>query len=91
MEKNNEIQQPAGQKYTQKARVLDYIKKHGSIDRKAAYEELGIFELPARICDLQREGYEFEKKTKTGRSRWGYSFYNTEYRLKNYIETREEK
>lgn len=78
-----------GQKLSQKNRIIKYLEKHGKIDRKIAYEELGIFELPARICNLKADGYEFDKNTKTGKSSYGYSFYNTEYRLKNYIKTKE--
>jgi len=61
------------------------------IDRKIAYDLLGIFELPARICDLQRDGYEFEKNIKHGKSKWGYHFHNTEYRLKTYLKTKKEQ
>jgi hypothetical protein len=90
IQKNNEVNQPRGQCLTQKARIINYLEKHGKIDRKTAYEALGIFELPARICNLKDDGFEFEKKIKTGKSSYGYSFYNTEYRLKNYQKMKEQ-
>lgn len=89
--RRSKLEQAIQQKLSQKERIIKYLKKHGKIDRKTAYEVLGIFELSARICNLKNDGFEFETKTKTGKSKYGYSFYNTEYRLKNYIKSSEDK
>lgn len=50
---------------SQKIRVLKRILKHGSIDRVKAVYIMGVFELSARICELEKDGVEF---TKTERS-----------------------
>lgn len=47
---------------TQRDRVIQYIKDFGSITRAEAFNELGIVELAARICELERMGYKFEKE-----------------------------
>lgn len=85
-----EKQKPS-QELTQENRILRHFEKYGVLDRKTAYESLGIFELSARICDLKRKGYQFETQTKTGTSRSGYSYNNTEYRLKTYLKSKEEQ
>ena len=72
------------QKLTQRERILDYIEKYGYIDRKKSYEDLGIVELSARLKDLERLGYSFDKIRKAGKSRLGYKFNFVEYRLKQY-------
>ena len=61
----------AKEKQTQKERVITHIRKHGSLTRLESVEVLGIFELAARINDLEKMGYRFKKetiafKTKTG-------------------------
>lgn len=46
----------------QKTQVLEYIQKHGSISSYEAYAHLGITQLGARIDNLQKDGYVFEKE-----------------------------
>lgn len=46
----------------QKTRVLEYIRKHGSISSYEAYARLGITQLGARIDNLKADGYVFEKE-----------------------------
>ncbi len=58
-------------KRTQKEEVLDYLRIHKTIDRALAWSELGIAELPARICELEKEGYIFNKKRIPFTSRLG--------------------
>ena len=84
MEDNGILQLTIGLdlKASQKERILRFIKNKGSINRIQAYEYLGIFELSARICDLIKDGYEFDKITKRGRSRLGYEFNYVVYSLK---------
>lgn len=47
---------------SQKTEVIEYIQKHGSISSYEAYAYLGITQLGARIDDLKKDGYVFEKE-----------------------------
>lgn len=40
--------------------VLQYIKTHGSITTKEAYEELGCTRLSGRVFDLRKHGYNIQ-------------------------------
>lgn len=59
----------------QKTQVLGYIQKHGSISSYEAYARLGITQLGARIDDLKKDGYLFEKKWVHRKNRKGYVKY----------------
>lgn len=50
--------------HPQYERVLEYIRRHGYITRYKAVYELGIFELAARINELELMGYRFDKTGK---------------------------
>jgi hypothetical protein len=65
----------------QKERILKYIERHGKIDRLSAFRDCGIFELSARIVELEHAGHVFRKKGKQGVSRFGHSFHYVEYSL----------
>ena len=67
---------------TQAERILEYIKTHGSIDRLQAFTDCGIFELSSRICNLERQGYEFVKERKTGVNQFGDTFGYVKYSFK---------
>ena len=67
---------------TQRDRVIQYIKDFGSITRAEAFNELGIVELAARICELERMGYKFEKKIVYRENRYGEMIHFTKYTLK---------
>lgn len=47
---------------SQKTEVIEYIQKHGSISSYEAYARFGITQLGARIDDLKKDGYVFEKE-----------------------------
>ena len=47
-------------KESQKNKVLQYIKDHGSINPSQAYNELHIYRLGARILELRRDGYDIK-------------------------------
>lgn len=64
---------------TQKERVLDYINRFGSITRLDAFKDLGVAELSARICELKKEGHEFETKSETTKNRFGEPVTYTRY------------
>ena len=42
---------------SQKFRLLEWLKKRGSVTRTQAYEKLGIFELSRRLSELQADGH----------------------------------
>lgn len=56
---------------TQCERILDYIKRFGSITSYEAYIDLGITQLGARIDNLQKKGYTFKKETIKTKNRFG--------------------
>jgi len=42
---------------TQKDRILEYLKSGKTLTRWIGLMDLGIWETPARICDLKSDGY----------------------------------
>ena len=64
---------------TQSEEILEYINSHGQIDRITAFSELGIFELAARIADLEKRGFRFRKTSRQGVSRSGRRYRYTVY------------
>lgn len=60
-------------KITQNERILDYIAAYGSITSYEAFVDLGITRLASRICDLTKQGYEFDKKFESAPNRFGES------------------
>ena len=68
-------------KVTQSERILDYIDRHGSISAFEAVLDLGILQLSARICELEKKGYEFTKQRVKSKNRYGDRVYYIRYRL----------
>ncbi|MBK0029225.1 helix-turn-helix domain-containing protein [Lactococcus sp. S47] len=62
-------------------RVLEYIKEHGSITSFECTLELGIIDLPKKICLLQDEGFQFKKESITKKNRYGNSTTYKRYSL----------
>ncbi|WP_288910986.1 helix-turn-helix domain-containing protein [uncultured Thomasclavelia sp.] len=59
-------------KKTQAERVLDYIKKYGSITTLDAFRDLGVTRLSARIYELKHyNGLDINKKYVTSKNRHG--------------------
>lgn len=58
-------------KATQKDRILDYIRKFGSITSWEAYQDLGVMQLGARIDQLQKDGYQFKTEWEQKKNRYG--------------------
>ena len=56
---------------TQKERILKYITEGGKLDRLNSWFELGIIELPARVCELRGEGHEIITTMKPVMNRYG--------------------
>ena len=57
---------------SQKDRILHWFKYHKKLDRLQALQHLGIFELSARIVELEQKGYIFNKKSKTKKNKYGH-------------------
>lgn len=56
---------------SQKNRVLQYLKAHGSITSMDAINCFGATRLSAVIFDLRRDGWNIETEFEEGRSRFG--------------------
>lgn len=56
---------------TQTEMILKYLEENDDISAYEAVIELGITQLSARICDLQKDGYKFSKTPTKGRNRYG--------------------
>lgn len=56
---------------TQQERVLDYIAENGSITAFEAVLYLGILQLSARICELEKKGFVFTKTPEKSKNRYG--------------------
>lgn len=56
---------------SQSDRILQFIKENGSITRLQAANEIGAFELSARIVELERDGYMFIKEPIKVKNRYG--------------------
>lgn len=52
-------------------RVIDYIRRNGSIDRKRAMNEIGVANLTARISALRHAGIPVRDRWQTGENRYG--------------------
>jgi len=66
---------------SQEKRILNHFKKYKTLDRLRAFTDLNVFELAARIRGLEKKGYSFIKKRRTGTNRYNEKFHYTEYRL----------
>ncbi len=58
-------------KITQKDRIINYIRKFGSITSKEAYDDLGITQLAIRIKELKEDGHEFRTEWENSKNRFG--------------------
>ena len=67
---------------TQCEKVMDYITRFGSITTREAFIDLGIARLASRICDLSKQGIEFERETETTKNRFGEPTHYTRYSFK---------
>ena len=67
---------------TQRERVQEYIERNGSITSLQAINELGVMDLPRRICDLIQLGVPINKKRIKVRDRYGETKHVIEYSIK---------
>ncbi|MES2636660.1 MAG: helix-turn-helix domain-containing protein [Pseudomonadota bacterium] len=66
---------------TQAGRLLLHLEAGKAINRLSALVELGIFELSARIIDLESHGFKIHKERKTVTNRFDEKTSVTEYSL----------
>ena len=68
---------------TQNEKIIQYMNDFGSITSWEAFSQLGITRLASRICDLKKEGYEFDRKVEKAKNRYGEHIHYTRYSLRN--------
>ena len=66
---------------TQCERVLEYMKKFGSINPLEAIRDIGCMRLASRIGDLKDQGYGISRRMKTIKNRYGKDVSFAEYYL----------
>lgn len=66
----------------QKEKIIEHIKKNGSITSYEAYMDLGITQLATRISELKEQGYEFETEWITKKKQSGVIVSFKKYYLK---------
>lgn len=68
-------------KATQCQKILEYMKRFGSITQLDALRDIGCMRLASRISDLRGQGYPIGRRMKTGKNRYGDDIYFAEYYL----------
>lgn len=58
-------------KSTQCQQIIEFIKEYGLITSAAAMQDLGIYRLASRICDLKKMGYPIKSHWVTSVNRYG--------------------
>ena len=71
----------ANKRPTQRQRVVQYMRENGSITRLDSCTKLFIFELSARIVELERRGWVFDKVRETVKNTYGESKNFTRYSI----------
>lgn len=71
----------ANERPTQVTRVLEHLKKHGSITTYDAFVKYGITRLSARIFEIRELGYGIKTKVITGKDRYNEPTHWTLYEL----------
>ena len=66
---------------TQRERILQYIEEKGSITALEAVREIGCTQLSARLCELEKRGYVFNKVTEKSKNRYGDPTHYTRYSI----------
>lgn len=68
-------------KSTQCDKVLEYMRRFGSITQLEALSDIGCMRLASRISDLRQQGYAIGRRIKTSKNRYGDSVSFAEYYL----------
>ena len=69
-------------KPTQNERILDYMRRFGSITQFEALQDLGVMRLASRISDMRSRGIPIESKIEVITNRFGEKGYIKRYMLK---------
>lgn len=69
-------------KKTQAERVLEYIKRFGSITTLEAFRDLGVTRLSARIFELRARGFDIDSTNITNKNRYGEKCTYSKYYLR---------
>jgi|ETN07SMinimDraft_1059922.scaffolds.fasta_scaffold237237_2 hypothetical protein len=65
----------------QEKRLLDYLKKHRSINPIMSWQALGIYRLSDVVFKLRNRGFEIETERKTVLNKWKEKTNFAEYKL----------
>lgn len=68
-------------KITQCQRIVDYMRRFGSISTLEAFNDLGVARLASRIHDLKDQGYNISSETKSTKNRYGEKVHFKVYKL----------
>jgi hypothetical protein len=70
-----------------KERIMDYLKQGKVLTRLNSWDELGMFEAPARICELRRTraGRQIETTLKTVVNKFGEHVTVAEWSIPKYV------
>ena len=66
---------------TQAERIIEYMKKNGTISSKEAFNELGITKLSTRISEMRANGKKIYGVTEYSKNRFGEKTHYTRYAL----------
>ena len=69
-------------KITQCMRIIDYMRRFGSISTLEAFNDLGVARLASRIHDLKGQGYNIVSEMGTAKNRYGETVHFSIYKLK---------
>ena len=69
---------------TQNKRLIEYLRKHDSIDPLEAWQKLGIYRLSARVHDLRNDANQIVTHTKELKNSFGEVVKVASYSLKKY-------
>lgn len=70
-------------KPTQNERIMDYMKRFGSITQIDALRDLGVMRLASRISDLRSLGHPIISEVEVVKNRFGENCHIKRYSLKN--------
>ena len=66
---------------TQKEKILQYLKDHGTITTREAFLNIGVTRLASRIWDLRNDGYNIIREMVKVKNRDGETCTVAQYRL----------
>jgi hypothetical protein len=69
---------------TQRARILQYLMKYGSITPIDAMREFGCMRLATRIFELKQSGWGITTRIETAKNQFGENVHYARYIFNNY-------